>query len=189
MTAPAGGPVPAIVLAAGVGRRFGADKRRHAIGGEPMVARTVARYAEVFQEVILVLRPGDEAIAELVAPWRPEITYARRAGEGMGSSLAAGVRAAGPREHVVIALADMPFVAAATLRRLCGMLGPGRIVRPMHRGAPGHPVGFAQVFLDDLKALRGDAGARDIIRAHPDTLVQWWAEDPGVVADIDVAPA
>ncbi len=180
--------IAAIVLAAGVSRRFGADKRRHLIEGEPMVARTVARYAEVFADVFVVVRPGDDAIAELVAPWQPRIVVASRAGEGMGLSLAAGVQAAGAREQVVIGLADMPNVSTRTLLRLCEMMGPGRIARPMHRGEPGHPVGFARVFFEELMALRGDQGARDVIRAHRDTLVQWWADDPGVVQDIDVPP-
>lgn len=188
MTKAAADGVAAVLLAAGEARRFGADKRRHTIDGEPMIARAVARYAAEFAALHVVLRPGDEAIADLIAPWQPRIVVAAHASEGMGHSLAAGVRALGECEQVVVALADMPFVAAETLRRLRAMMGPGRIARPMYRGVPGHPVAFSEVFLDELMALKGDQGARDVIRAHPDALVQWWVEDAGVVQDVDVPP-
>ena len=181
-------PVAALLLAAGSSRRFGGDKRLHPIDGCPMIARAAARYVEHFQTLFVVLRAGDEAVAALLEPLGTVPVFARDAQEGMGRSLAAGIEAVGERTHVVVGLADMPFVAAGTLRRLRAMLGPGRIVRPMHRGMPGHPVGFSQDYLGELRQLRGDRGAKDVIARHPDALVQWWEADPGVVHDIDVPP-
>ena len=181
-------PVAALLLAAGFSRRFGADKRLHPVDGRPMIARAAARYLEQFQTLFAVLRPGDEAIGALLEPLGAVPVFAREAAQGMGRSLAAGIEAIGERAHVVVGLADMPFVAAGTLRRLRGMLGPGRIVRPMYRGAPGHPVGFSQDYFGELRQLRGDRGAKEVVARHPDALVQWWEADSGVVRDIDVPP-
>ena len=188
MSAKAPETVAALLLAAGFSRRFGTDKRLHLIDGEPMIARTVARYAERFKALFVVLRSGEEALAEVVAPLGARAVFAADARAGMGRSLAAGIDAVADREHAVVGLADMPFVTADTLARLRAMLGPGRIVRPVHRGTPGHPVGFARDFFEELKQLQGDRGAKDLIAQNPDALAQWWSADPGVVHDIDASP-
>ena len=169
-------------------RRFGSDKRFHPIDGVPMLARTATRYAEVFAHLIVVVGPEDDSAAALVAPLGPTVVVASDAREGMGRSLAAGIAAARDCAHAFVGLADMPFVTAATLRRLCALTGPGRIVRPTCRGQAGHPVGFAQDYFDALTQLRGDQGARAVIDAHPHALMTLWTEDTGVTRDIDVPP-
>ena len=169
-------------------RRFGGDKRFHAIDGTPMLARTAGRYAEVFADVLVVVAPGDDDAAALVRPLQCAVVVAEDAREGMGRSLAAGVAAAHRHAHVFVALADMPFVEAATLRRLRSLAGPGRIVRPMCRGRPGHPVGFAEDHFEALRRLRGDEGAREVVAANPRALVTLWTEDTGVTRDIDRPP-
>ena len=169
-------------------RRFGGDKRFHPIDGTPMLARTAARYAEVFPNVLVVVAPGDDDAAALVRP-RCDVVVAEDAREGMGRSLAAGVAAARGHAHVFVGLADMPFVEATTLRRLRSLAGPGRIVRPMFRSRPGHPVGFAEDHFEALSRLRGDEGAREVVAANPRALVTLWTDDPGVTHDIDQPPA
>lgn len=153
-----------------------------------MLARTAGRYAEVFADVLVVVAPGDDDAAALVRPLGCAVVVAEDAREGMGRSLAAGIEAARGHAHAFVALADMPFVAAATLRRLQPLAGPGRIVRPMFRGQPGHPVGFAEDHFDALSRLRGDEGAREVVAANPRALVTLWTGDAGVTRDIDEPP-
>ena len=117
------------------------------------------------------------------------MVIAEDARQGMGRSLAAGAHAARGHPHVFVGLADMPFVAADTLRRLRALAGPGRIVRPMCRGATGHPVGFAEDYFEALPGLRGDQGAREVIAVHQRAVVTLWTEDLGVTRDVDVPPA
>ena len=170
-------------------RRFGGDKRFHPIDGTPMLARTAARYVEAFADVLVVVAPGDDDAATLVRPLGCAVVVAEDAREGMGRSLAAGIAAAPGHAHAFVALADMPFIEAATLRRLRGLVGPGRIVRPMFRGRPGHPVGFAEDHFEALSRLRGDEGAREVVAANPRALVTLWTDDTGVTRDIDEPPA
>ena len=178
----------AVLLAAGASRRFGSDKRLHRLDGTPMVVRTAERYVETFGKLFVVLREDDEAIARLVEPLQPDIVIAviaQDAAQGMGRSLAAGIAAASDHPFAFVALADMPFVQPSTLLQLLELAAPECIVRPLHRGTPGHPVGFAADYFEALKQLEGDQGAREVIRRHARSLVQLWTDDPGVVRDVD----
>ena len=150
-----------------------------------MVVRTAERYTQTFSKVFIVLRDDDEAVARLVEPLGPTIVIAHEAAQGMGRSLAAGIAAATDHPFVFIALADMPFAQASTLRQLLELAAPGCIARPLYRGTPGHPVGFAEEYFEALRQLEGDQGARDVIRRHSRSLVQLWTDDAGVVRDVD----
>ena len=58
-----------------------------------------------------------------------------------------------------------------------------RIVAPAWQGQRGHPVGFSAHYCGALLALRGDEGARALLRSDPPLLLE--VGDPGVVRDID----
>ena len=82
----------------------------------------------------------------------------------MGASLACGVTAASGADGWVIALADMPWIAAATIRAIADAIASGaEIAAPSYRGERGHPVGFSRRHYAALASLTGDAGARSLI--------------------------
>ena len=129
-----------------------------------MVVRTAERYTQTFSKLFIVLKEDDEAVSRLVEPLGPTIVIAHEAAQGMGRSLAAGIAAAADHPFVFIALADMPFARASTLRQLLDLAAPGSIVRPLYRGTPGHPVGFAEEYFEALKQLGRRSGRA---RRHP----------------------
>ena len=176
----------AVILAAGESTRFGSDKRRFRLAdGRTMLETTLAAYRGVFDEIFLVLKPADEVWASALDKVQP--VYARDAALGMGHSLAAGVRAGRHLDYLFVALADMPDVQAMTLKRLkVAPTGPDSIVLPVYRGTPGHPVGFGSAHFGDLQHLTGDAGARDVVRAHGGSTLRIEVNDPGVLKDYDV---
>ena len=193
--------IAAIVLAAGSARRFGSDKRRHLIDGTPMLSRTLATYRQVLSVVAAVIRSGETDIADLVVAADCRVVEAVDAAEGQSRSLAAGVRAltdprcsgspenaAGtPRvDGLLIALADMPFVGAPTLRSIVDAMveHPDAIVRPRCHGRHGNPVGFPRPLFDDLARVSGDQGARQLV-AESDNVLFVDVDDRGVLRDID----
>jgi molybdenum cofactor cytidylyltransferase len=104
----------------------------------------------------------------------------------MGTSFAAGVRAAADAHGWVVALADMPFLRPETIRVVAQALSDGAaIAAPAYRGERGHPVGFARRFFDELASLRGDEGARELLKRYPNLLTLYDVDDPGVLRDID----
>ncbi|WP_410959620.1 NTP transferase domain-containing protein, partial [Salmonella sp. SAL4432] len=46
------------------------------------------------------------------------------------------------------------------------------VVRAAYEGRPGHPVLLDRAMWPEIERLEGDAGARDVLRAHP----EWVAE-------------
>ena len=185
--------VVGILLAAGYSTRFGANKLLAPLpagaheAGMAVAAVAARRLAEALPEPIAVVRPRAQKVSQLLREVGCRTVVCKNAAEGMGTSLAAGIRAARDADGWVIALADMPYVRAATIRRIALALEEGALIAaPSCGGERGHPVGFARRFLDELLALKGDEGARHILRTYPGSITVYETADRGVLQDIDV---
>lgn len=177
----------ALILAAGFGTRFGSDKRRVTLpDGRTLLGASLARAQAVFDEVHVVLRPEDDP-AQLGLPPDSSIILCEDAGQGMGHSLAAGVRAlvSVEGEAIAVLLGDMPWIAESSLRALIAEAAPSRIVFPVHHDERGHPVLFGREFWPELQQLTGDEGARRVLRAHAAAWIAVGVDDPGVLRDVD----
>jgi molybdenum cofactor cytidylyltransferase len=176
-----------ILLAAGSATRFGSDKLLHPLpGGTPIAVASARNLIRSMPRVVAVVRPGVPALEHALRAAGVEVTVCDRAGEGMGVTLAHAVRAAGAADGWIVALADMPFIRPETIRRVADALAGGAaIAAPEYRGSRGHPVGFSPKFGIALRALTGDAGAREIVKANGAAVVRVEVDDPGVIRDID----
>jgi molybdenum cofactor cytidylyltransferase len=181
-----------ILLAAGSARRFGSNKLLHALppgtpdAGMPIGLAAAKHLLDALPESIAVLRPRAQRLGKLLRDAGCNTVVCKNAGEGMGTSLAAGVRAAADAHGWVVALADMPFLRSETIRVIAKALSDGAaIAAPAYRGERGHPVGFARRFLDELSALHGDQGAKELLAQRPDWVTLYEVDDPGVLRDVD----
>ncbi len=183
-------PCAALVLAAGRGRRFGSDKRIARLpSGEMLLATTLGRVLEAFEEVWVVLRPEDDPLALGVDVARVKVVRAERADEGMGVSLAAGIQAIAESgsglEAVAVMLGDMPWVDIDTLVKLKDLAKAERIVLPEFDGRQGHPVIFGKQFWRALMELQGDQGGKRVIEANRQACLSMAVTDHGVTKDLD----
>ena len=181
-----------ILLAAGSSKRFGSNKLLQALpagapeAGTPIGLAAAKHLLDALPESIAVVRPRAQKLGKLLRDAGCNTVVCKNAGEGMGTSLAAGVRAAAEADGWVVALADMPFLRPETIRVIAKALSEGAaIAAPSYRGERGHPVGFARRFLEELSSLHGDSGARTLLDQHPDWVTAHEVEDPGVLRDID----
>ncbi|TNF33101.1 MAG: nucleotidyltransferase family protein [Gammaproteobacteria bacterium] len=184
-----------ILLAAGASQRFGADKRLHPLAdGRPMLAHSITHAAAALPAVWVVIREDEQAVCEQVSAaltdpvlekthWLP----ARESCLGMGSSLAAGVRATADADGWIVLLGDMPAIAPSTICVVAEALQHSPLVRPSCDGRAGHPVAFSPAFAEDLLALQGDQGARAILDKNQQRLLLLSVADPGVWQDVDSA--
>ncbi|OGA05010.1 MAG: hypothetical protein A3I00_05225 [Betaproteobacteria bacterium RIFCSPLOWO2_02_FULL_64_12] len=191
-TEPPESNVRGILLAAGYSTRFGTNKLLQPLpegsngAGTPIAVSAARRLVAAIPESVAVVRPRAQKLSQLLREAGCKTVVCRNAADGMGTSLAAGVRATADAHGWVVALADMPFIKPETIARIARALVEGAaIVAPAYRGERGHPVGFARRFGDDLSALRGDEGAREILKIHPDGVTLLEVDDPGVLSDID----
>ena len=190
---PPGRPrVAAIVLAAGAARRMrGTDKLLETVAGRPLL-RAVAESALASRAdaTVVVLPPGAAARRAALAGLAVELVEAPDWAEGMAASIRAGLAAVSQRaDAVVILLADMPEVGAPEIDRLIAAFDPGEgreIVRALTAdGAAGHPVLFGRRFFESLAGLVGDHGARDLLAAAPEYVMDVPTRGRAAVTDLD----
>ena len=185
--------ITGVLLAAGAGTRFGPhSKLLHPLAdGTPVAAAAATSLLGGVDRAVAVVRPGRGEVepgqlAERLAAAGLEVVTAPTAERGMGASLAAGVAAAEGATGWVVALADMPWIAPATVAAVAGALRDGApLAAPFHAGRGGHPVGFAAELGPALRGLDGDIGARPVVAAHRERLVAVPVEDPGIHRDLD----
>jgi len=180
--------VAGILLAAGQGARFGRHKLLAPLADGAPLALTAARHlrAALEDEVLVVVRPDDDLLAGQLASEGFRLIVNNDAAHGMGTSLACGVRAAAGADGWLIALADMPAIRPGTIRRVAAALVQGALLAaPFHAGRRGHPVGFSSRFRDELAALAGDGGARELLSRYSTQLTRIEADDAGILLDID----
>jgi len=189
--------VVGILLAAGKGERFDPSAQRLKLlepvaagpeSPEPIAVAAARRLRAAVGAVIAVVRDDTSAnqlrLRELLSQQGCAVLPCARAHEGIGASIACGVRASPRADGWIIALADMPQVqqqSIAAVRK--AILGGAASAAPFYRGQRGHPVGFGAVCGAELAALAGDTGARELLRRY--ACVRIDVEDPGVLCDID----
>jgi len=181
-----------ILLAAGYSKRFGSNKLLRALpagamhAGIPIAVAAAHHLLDVLPESLAVVRPRAQQLGGLLRDAGCNTVVCKNASEGMGTSLAAGVRAAPDADGWVVALADMPFILPDTIRSVTQALRAGAaLAAPSFRGERGHPVGFSRRFYAELSTLRGDEGARLLLAQHPESIVLLDVQDRGVRRDID----
>ena len=187
--------VPAIVLAAGQSSRMGRPKALLPLGsdGETFLSAIVRTLHAANVDDLLVVVGHDasdirQSLSSLNLPARviENIDYER----GQLSSLQAGLLAAdrpGVR-GVLVTLVDLPLVAADTVRAVLDAYQRNRsalIVRPVKAGRHGHPVVFDRALFDELRTADPQVGARPVVHAHRDRIVEVPISDEGAFLDID----
>jgi molybdenum cofactor cytidylyltransferase len=179
--------IAGVLLAGGAARRFGGGKLLHRLAdGTPIGIAAWRTLRTALPRTVVVVRAGDDVLAERLRAEGAEVAVSEAAEKGMGHSLASGVAATCDAEGWVVALADMPCVDPHTIARVADALRSGaRIAVPMYRGERGHPVGFGARCRDELLALTGDAGARALLQRHAAAVVRVDVDDPGVLQDVD----
>ena len=186
------GRFEAIVLAAGLGARFGGGKLLAPFRGRPLIAGALRAALESPAISVVVAIAQDDAQLETVALNLDDYADVRvvkvaEPARGMGASLAAAARAVPTDlDGVFVFLGDMPLIGpdvAATLAR--ALTGRSGIVAPVHAGRRGHPVLFGGDWIPALCALDGDSGAQGLIRQAGDRFIAVETGDPGVLFDVD----
>ena len=177
-----------LLLAGGAATRFGAAKLLHPFEGGATIGEAAARNLLAgVGNALAVVRTGDEDLASRLRAAGCEVLVSDRPRAGMGSSIAAGIEATRDAEGWVIALADMPRILPQVARAVAEALRGGALIAApvLPSGERGHPVGFAAALAEELAALSGDEGARQVIHRHREGVVLVPTADRGVLFDVD----
>jgi molybdenum cofactor cytidylyltransferase len=181
--------VSAILLAAGEARRMSRLKQLMPLGSSTMVEQTIDNLlASRIDEIVVVLGYKAEEVKKRIGGRPVKIAINPEYSQGMGTSIAAGLKIVDSRAGaVMLALADQPFVDSPTIDRLIEefQAHDKGIAIPVYRGRRGHPIIFSIEYKAPLSGLTSDVGGREIIREHPEDVLEVAVDCEGIIIDID----
>ena len=161
----------ALVLAAGMGRRFGGGKLHALYRGKPLLSYVLDVVAAARQRGLIdgghvVIAAGDDRAAVLAGAAGLGSTVNDAPGLGLSHSLGLGLDALQESAAVgaaLIFLGDQPLVRLEVVEALIGRWRAGgeEIVRPRYHGrpdAPGHPALLTRPVWHNHRRLQGDHG-------------------------------
>lgn len=179
-----------VVLAAGRGSRFRGlqHKLMQTLGTSTVLATSISNALATHLPVLVVTtEPLAASVSRHVATRDmvvlPPVGSPAAQALGMGHSIAAGVAARSDAPGWLVLPADMPMIAATTLRLVADQLDGHTIAHAQYRGLRGHPVAFSAELYTELVMLTGDEGARRLLARYPAFGVE--VDDPGVLLDVD----
>ncbi len=178
--------IACIILASGVGRRFGANKLLTAIDGAPMLQHILDISQGLFAKCIVVTRHKE--VAEICAQQqipcllhdKPYLSDTVRLGTSYIQQLPQA-------EGLLFAVADQPLLQQASLIRLAEsfLAQPQKIHRLYHESTPGNPIIFPAKFANELQQLPQDKGGSVLTKKHPELVVKVPVQDINELLDID----
>ncbi len=159
-----------VILAAGTSTRLGRPKQLLEVGGKALVAHVAdAALAAGLDEVIVVVGYQHAAIQAALGTRNLRFCLNKRFADGQSTSLVAALDAVPPgTDAVVVLLADQPTVEPVVIDRLLAKRRETRasIVIVSYGGTTSHPTLFGRELFVEMRGIRGDQGARKVIRRH-----------------------
>jgi len=180
------GPLAGIILAAGASTRFGSPKQAAQYNGEALIVLAARRALACCSGGVTIVAGAHYAQWSSIVEGLPvRIVHNDQWGTGMASSIRAGMTAV-PEScaAVLLMLCDQPAVTTADLGRLVSAwrCRPESIAAACYAGCLGVPAIFPRPHWPALRALRGESGARSIIRCAPSVSA---VDMPTAAHDID----
>jgi CTP:molybdopterin cytidylyltransferase MocA len=192
--APKDSKIAGVVLAAGLSRRMGRNKLIAEVSGKTLVRHAAEAALEGGLDPVLVVtghqpQEVEQALAGLPVRFVHNPAYA----DGLSTSLKRGIESMSrDRGGAMVLLGDMPGVTPELVARVKSAFDPAKgrsICIATAEGERGHPVLWGREFFPELMRLSGDRGARGLMAAHADNIVEVVAGDAGPLTDIDTPEA
>ncbi len=187
------GPIVGVVLAAGMSRRLGRPKQLLDLGGKPLIVHVIERATQSALDSVLVVTGHDSARVEgalrgldVQTVFNPDFPA------GQSTSLIAGINTLSSKtDGIVVLLGDQPLVSSEVISRIVERRRQhgNAIVMTGYGGVRSHPVLFGREMFNELCQVRGDQGARNVIRQHSGAVTVIDSEQQTPPDDVDTEEA
>lgn len=189
--------VSAVILAAGEGTRIGKQKMLLPWGKATILERVIDNVllSGVSEVVVILGYKAEEMRSKLepnlaANPNRNKVKIITNPlfKEGISSSLIRGVESLGKDcEAIMVVLGDQPQIGPDIMRKLLKsfVANDKRIAVPSFKGQKGHPVIMDLKFKPEILRLKGDIGAREVVKSHPEEILEVDISSQEIIRDID----
>lgn len=182
-----------IIMASGLGTRFGSNKLMANLDGAPLIAHAISACDGLFARRVAVTRHED--VAKLCRSLGMQTILHD---EPLRSdTVRLGMQVMDGCDTVTFVQADQPLISANTLAALLrgAEAHPELIWRVGFQGAPGAPVLFPSWAFDELRALPPGKGGGFVAKAHAqcvrcaEAASEWELFDVDTVQDLEALQA
>jgi molybdenum cofactor cytidylyltransferase len=181
--------VSAILLAAGKSERMGENKLLLPFGGRTVIQRTLdSLLASRAGEVIVVLGNKAQEVNASIGNRRALSVLNPNFAKGMSTSLVTGLGMVNQQARfIIVALGDQPLITTKVYNQLIetALNSDKGIILPVCKGERGNPIIISTKYRAELLAQTGDIGGRELLKAHPEDVVEVPVECEGVVININ----
>lgn len=177
------GNLGCVIMASGMGKRFGGNKLMADFCGKPMICRILEATEGIFEERTVVTRHKD--IAELCERYRVKAILHDR--PYRSDTVRIGLEAVGDVKGCMFCPADQPLLSRDTVvsLALAAANGMENIWRASYKGSHGMPVVFPGWAFKELGSLSERKGGSEVIKNHPEYLRTVEVRDEYELRDID----
>lgn len=175
--------VGCVIMASGLGRRFGGNKLMADFGGEPMICRAMSATERIFDRRVVVTRHGD--VAELCRERGIEVVLHDL--PDRSDTVRLGLEAVGDVDGCMFIPGDQPLLSRDTVAKLVRSWEAERdfIWRTAHGDAPGAPVLFPARSFEQLMHLPNRRGGGYLLEKYPDRVRCMNVENAWELVDAD----
>ena len=164
--------ITAILLAAGQSKRLrGENKLTKLFKGKPLINNILfSLIKSKVNKIIIVL--GFEHLKikkKLLKSKKINFVINKNYKKGMSSSIKTGLKKL-PKNNkgFLIVLGDMPNITKTTINKICLSItrSDKEIILPKFKNKTGNPIGFKQSMIKNIYKIKGDRGAKSIIKKN-----------------------
>ena len=172
-----------VIMASGLGKRFGSNKLMADFHGKPMIQRALRATDSLFSKRVVVTR--HESVADLCREQHVDVVLHDL--PNRNDTVRLGLEALGDLDACMFLPGDQPLLRRETVAMLLENWKeyPDRIVRPAYEDTEGSPVLFPSWAFPELMALPEGKGGGVVIRKHPNEVCRVSIADPFELADAD----
>jgi len=164
-----------IILAAGNSSRLGRPKQLLLYQGKTLLSHVIDEaQAATLAPVVVITGAHHKEIQDSLIGRPVEIVFNPSWETGMASGIVAGVtKILHIQRHLqslIVAVCDQPHISARLFQSLTEkQIESGKgLIASFYSGIAGTPVLFDRYYFNDLLALTGDAGARQLLKQYPE---------------------
>ncbi len=177
-----------VILAAGYSSRMGEFKPLLPVAGVPALKKGIDTLAAAGAEVAVVTGHRQAELSPLVRWWGAEEIVNPAYGEGMFTSVLAGVRHFADKgaEMILLLPCDCAAVPKEAVRQLIACAGDrGEYALPTYQDKNGHPLLIPRRYFEEILRFTGPGGLKGARSLHGDTLLRLPMPWQGTVLDMD----